>query len=541
MRKFSRRLYENTALLAVRQQRTLVLFWARRCRKSTTLGSIAFDEMSGEAGRTVIAASASLLLGTELVGMTATASEQAAIVLQESTAMREVFDAGSAEQGLDFQCANAETGKVYQGMTAEDFAALYKSSRLEMRLYHDKAVYSRLKIIAPNPATARGWAGTVLRDEAGYTPARLETDLQIATKPITDTDPTFKIIYASNLCPDDRHPFFEMTLPGAGQELPVNAAGNFYRGQTGCMVHRVTLQDAYAAGHVLYDDKGKSLTYAQFVAAPGNKLGRAISYDLVHESGGSAAIDLMAMLTSQQRGARKCAFCFIENEAEFSRALELLRDLLTGGKVGVGVDVATTTSETSNPTSVTVTEMNGVERIARLVVCWKEKKPQVARDRLRRILTAIASRRDGGPARRMCIDGSNERYFAEETKDELVSLVPCEVVVNGSTIEAPGYDGGKTNYKTYLGDVYSAAVNENKYALPSDGYIKADHRMVAKDRGVYVCEPEPDGKHGDTFDSGKLAEYALSAGSPAMPGGVDMNRSARAARQGMSRQLGGVL
>jgi hypothetical protein len=72
-KRFVRRAYENVALVAVRKERVITLFWARRCRKSTNLGAIAFDEMSKEAGRTVIAASASLLLGTELVNMTVSA------------------------------------------------------------------------------------------------------------------------------------------------------------------------------------------------------------------------------------------------------------------------------------------------------------------------------------------------------------------------------------------------------------------------------------------------------------------------------------
>ena len=198
-RKFHRREYENAALVAVRESRLLTLFWARRCRKSTTLGSIAFDEMSQAVGRTVIAASASLLLGTELVGMTLTASEQAAIVTGEATAMQSLFQ-DRAGEALSFKCADSETQKVYGHMKPEDFADLYKSSKLEMRLYFDRTSYSRLKVIAPNPATARGWAGTVLRDEAGYTGAGLENDLRIATKPIIDTDPSFKLIYASNLC-----------------------------------------------------------------------------------------------------------------------------------------------------------------------------------------------------------------------------------------------------------------------------------------------------------------------------------------------------
>jgi hypothetical protein len=511
-RKFTRRLYEQTALVAVRETRSLVLFWARRCRKSTNLGSIAFDEMSREPGRTVIAASASLLLGTELVGMTLSASEQAAIVTSEAASLHEGFTRDAEGAALGVQCANSESGKIYEGLTADDFAELYKSSRLEMRLYHDGTTYSRLKIIAPNPATARGWAGTVVRDEAGYTPAGLENDLRVATKPIIDTDPTFKIIYASNLCPDDRHPFFEMTMPPADIDLPTNPAGNFYRSQTGALIHRVTLADAYAAGHVLFDDKGQPLTYEQFCSMPANKLGLSINYKLLHEVGGSAAIDLLALLTSQRRGARDCAFIFVSDDADFRRALNLLRAHLGAGEVGIGFDVATTTGDLSNPSSVTVTERNGVERAQRLVVVWKEKKPQIARERIRDIVMAVRSREKGGPARRLCIDASNERYFAQETADELAEIIPVELVINSTSIQPPGYKE-KVNFKTYLGDLYCAAINENRTALPSDPYIKADHRLPVKSRGTYDCTPDQDGRHGDTFDSGKLAEYALDGGS----------------------------
>jgi hypothetical protein len=507
-KKFTRREYEIAALVATRQTRQIILYWARRCRKSTTLGAIAFDEMSGERGRSVIAASASLLLGTELVGMTLSATEQAAIVTNEAAAVRQVISLGAEDRKLDFQCANMETGKVIRGISDEDFADLYKSSKLELRLYFDRTTYSRLKIIAPNPATARGWAGTVLRDEAGYTPAGLETELRIATKPITDTDPTFKIIYASNLSRDDRHPFFEDTLPPADLTLEVNPKGNFYRGQTGKTVHRVTLADAYAAGHVLYDDKGKPLTYEEFCAKPENKLGLDESYKLNHKSGGSAAVDLIALLSAQQRGARSCCFAFVESDAEFAHALNAVRSLLGSGSVGLGFDVATTTNDTSNPSSVTVTEKVGIERIQRLVICWKEKKPQIVRERLSRLLDVIEQRPEGGRARRLCIDATNEKYFAEDTAAFLRDRVPVELVVSSEGIHPAGYEK-PTNYKTYLGDLYSTAINENHYSCPSGEYFKKDHRIVVKDQGRYGCDPEPDGAHGDTFDSGKLAEYAL--------------------------------
>jgi hypothetical protein len=208
-----RREYEKQLLAAVRRERVIVAFWARRCRKSTNLGAIAFDEMSKEAGRTVIAASASLLLGTELINMTASATEQAIIVQNEASAQQAVFQDSAKDAQLDFRCADADSGKEYQGLTREDFADLYRSKRLEMRLYFDRTSYSRQLIIAPVPATARGWRGTVLRDEAGFTPVNLEVALREAVDPIFRDVPDLKMIYASNLGRDDRHPFFTMTMP----------------------------------------------------------------------------------------------------------------------------------------------------------------------------------------------------------------------------------------------------------------------------------------------------------------------------------------
>jgi len=510
--KRTRRKYEQAALVAVRKTRQLVLFWARRCRKSTTLGSIAFDEMSRERGRTVIAASASLLLGKELVGMTLSAAEQAAIVAGEAAAVRGVFEERAAEEGLDLQVADTSTDKVLRGLTAEDFSQLYRSNNLEMRLYFDKTGYSRLKVIAPNPATARGWGGTVLRDEAGYTPAGLENALRIATKPIMDTDKTFKLIYACNLCPDDRHPFFEMTLPAPGDVFPPDPKGHFYRGQSGILIHRVDLADSYAAGNVLFDDAGAALTYDAFRARPENKLGWNINYGLVHEAGGTAAIDLLALLNAQREGAASgCSFVFEDCREDFLRAVDLLRGNLRGGPVGIGFDVASTTRDTSNPSSITVTEQIGAKRFQRLTLVFKDKHRAGMVERLQALAQVIRNRPAGPPPRLLCIDASNERLAAEETARDLCGTVPAELVIAGASVQPPGYDA-PLNFKTYLGDRYCAQINENKQALAPDGYIKADHRLVMKDRGAYVCEPDSDGRHGDTFDSGKLADYALDSG-----------------------------
>jgi hypothetical protein len=379
-----------------------------------------------------------------------------------------------------------------------------------MRLYHDRTTYSRQLIIAPVPATARGWRGTVLRDEAGFTAVGLELALREAVDPIFRDVPDLKMIYASNLPRDDRHPFFTMTMPPADMEFKPNANGHFYRGENGILIHRVNLADAYAAGHVLYDNKGQPMTLEQFRSDPANKAQLPYNYDLEHIAGGTAAIDLLALLTAQKRGAGNCSFFYIDSDRTFRRAMDALRANLRGGEVGVGYDIATTVKATSNPSSVTVTERSGSEYAQRSVLLWKEKEPAIVRERLREIFTTIAQRDEGGAARRFAIAATAERYFAKDAADHLRDLVPTELVIESEGIQPPGYDKN-VNFKTYIGDIYSASVNDNHYALPPDEYVKLDQRMTVKNAGRYECEPDTStGMHGDTFVSGGMAHYALS-------------------------------
>jgi hypothetical protein len=520
--KRERRPYQTVALATVRETRHMALYWARRCRKSTTLGEIAFDQMSVAPGRMVVGASASLLLGRELISMGLTAMEQAAIVAQEAAAVRAAFENGATEQGLDFKIADGSKDKILTGLTAEDFADLYVSRKMELRLYFDKTHYSREQVIAPNPATCRSWRGTVLLDEFPYIPKGQAEELRIAADPMMRDTPDLKMIYAGNLAMSDTHSYFEMTLPReitAGTEedqFPPNPAGHLYIGQQGILIHRVALKDAYAAGHLLYDDHGQAMSYEECRRFPQLRAGWDVSYALNHKPGGAAVIDLIALVTSQRRGAGQCSFVYVDSDGEFRHAVELLLYNLKDGPVGIGFDVATTTGELSNPSSVTVTERMGSEKFQRLVCVWKEKKPQVARERLTAIVQAVRSRPTGGGARRLGIDASNERYFAEETADLMAAMVPVQLVISGNIVEPrpPGYSekDGNINYKTFLGDLYAAGVNDGRIIVPADEYLKSDHRMVMKDGGRYVCVPDADGKHGDTFDSGKIAELMLMSG-----------------------------
>lgn len=523
MSKRERREYEKVALVAARETRMLGLNYTRRGRKSTTLGWLGFDELSKGPGSMVIGASCSLLAGREMTTMTMSASEAALAVAQEAAAVREVFTEGAQENALQFQIANADTQKILTGLTADDFASLYQSSKLELRLYYDRTAYSRQQIVAPNPATMRGWRGLVLFDEFGYIATNLAQQLIDAADPMMRDVPDLKMIFACNMPLDDRHPWFEMTLPReltAGSEdeqFPPNPAGHLYRSQTDLLIHRVALKDAYAAGHRLYDNDGVEMTYEQCLKFPPIRSGLDVSYRLLHKAGGTSVIDLFALTTAMRRGIdRQCGFFFVETDRDFLDGLTHLAKYLGDGDVGLGVDVATTTGESSNPTSVTVTEKRGVEYLSHVFI-WKTRDAMLQRERLRQIIGAVKARKCGKPARRMCIDSTSEMLFADDCRKILGAIVPVQLVDARNLVDPEPVGYVKCpNYKTWQGDQYAACVNDNHTALPSDAYLKEDHRLVMKDKGLFVCEPTPDGKHGDTFDSGKHALLALGNGSGAI-------------------------
>jgi len=534
-KKWVRRVYERQAIAAARQVRVLYLFWTRRGRKSTTLGAMAFDAMSSAPGQSVIAASASLLVGAELVSMTMNATEQAIRVQQEANALRaSLGNSVTGNAALNLVIANNETGKIYRNVSDEDYTDLYKSKRLEFRLYFDKTSYSRLMVIAPNPATARGWGGWVFRDEQQFTHPELERELQTATDPIIDTDPTFRLIYASNLCGDDRHPGYEMTLPReAISGFTPDPKGHFYISQTGLTVHRVDLADAYAAGHTLFDKKtGEPMPLD--VALKGMSVSaRKWNYMLVHEPSGTAAVDAVALDTAQKRGIGQCACVYVDSDLDFERGLAWLRDhLIKGAPTGIGFDTATTTNGKSNPSSLTVTQRDGIAYREPLNLLWKTRDPKLARERARRVVEVCAG--SDAPAKALAIDGSNELYFAEETKTELRNVVPVIIIRNGEIVDPrpPGYEHD-CNWKLYLGDSYTAQINDNRYTVPPEYYFKKDHRSVVKDKGTYNCEVDNDGGHGDTFDSGKLAQHAINASA----GGVTSLEDFEFIGGGMGRTL----
>jgi len=181
------------------------------------------------------------------------------------------------------------------------------------------------------------------------------------------------------------------------------------------------------------------------------------------------------------------------------------------GPVGMGHDVATTTKESSNPSALAIIEKVGLNFITRLLMTWKTSDDRISKAILRHAAESLL-KADKRP-RKLAVDNSNEKFFASQVQRELAALVPVDLLAGGETIK---YLGEEMSVKNYLGNLVINTMTDHRLAIPNDGVVKIDFRLVKRDRGGFVTDVGPGGRHGDTFDAVKLALHSLiSASGPA--------------------------
>jgi hypothetical protein len=427
------------------------------------------------------------------------------------------------ESKLEFKAYDTSTGKEIMGgsgasakrISADSFAELFSQQRLEFRVYYDRTSYSRTKVIAPNIATARSWSGTVLLDEIAF--IRNFRELMTALLPVISADKQFKLILSTTPPEfDDTHYSFELLAPPAGLKFEPNPEGNWYTSESGMRVHRADAFDTALAGKKIFDLKtGAEISPQEAFNRAPNKDGHRIAHWLTWMLGGSAACDMLRLRTAQERGAtQQCKNFCINSDADMQACLNWMagvykQSLVTSAptKIGIGFDVATTTKGKSNPSIVSVMEERGPEWIVRVRFVWKTNDPAVANERLRDILDTL--QRCGIRPKALAQDATNERYYAEQNRNLFRSRVPVLLVVASQAVDKPGLTQ-PTNWKEYLGHQLVSKLDDNNLTLPPDDYTRVDYRLVMKDRGKFVCEPNDQGMHGDCFDADKLAGHALS-------------------------------
>jgi hypothetical protein len=469
----------------------------RQYGKTTEASRIALKKMLRIPGHDVVFGSVKLDLGRE-------------IVRKESAAMQKAFAvlAAQAKEANTLLQLAANGKEINEQLNPDDFAELYEACRLEFRLKHSNTVYSRTKVVALTP-DAVGETGDLILDEVGR--VKKFREVWEAVKPIISSNPNFRCLLTTTPPPDDTHYSFELLAPPLNANFKVNPNGNWYRSDLGVWVLRVDAWDAAADNVPLYDDdNGSPITPDQSRQRDPDKDAWDRNYGVKFVIGGSSAIGLLELDTAQRRGVGQCQFFQISDDLDFDNAIAWLKKNLGENKVGIGVDWASSQKEGTNPTSVTVAEQDGLDIIQRAVLIWKTNNPDIQRDRLKQIVLAIRARPVGGSARRLCQDATGQQLFCKDVQKHLSGLIPVENVIMSETVELPGYDTSVTK-KTWLGDLYVSQFADNRITAPPERYYREDHRMPKKIKGYYVCEPASDGKHGDTFDSGKLASHALNS------------------------------
>lgn len=486
----------------------------RQYGKTTTFGKIAIYKMMRHRNHTVIFGSAKLSLATEIV------RKQEAVfddfgsrqdVQREAGLFQDLVESSAPEvraAGQLLKVADAHDNRVLDQLSRDDFAELFDARRLEFRIYHDRTSYSRTKVIALTPSSV-GETGDMMADEI----ARIKNWREVweAIEPIISSNPEYRLCLSTTPAPDDTHLAFEMLMEPPGLDLPVRPEGNWFRSEFGIDVLRLTAFDAYADGVQMYDtNTGAAISPAEHRAKARDVDAWDRNYGALDIIGGTGAIGLVEMNAAQIRGEGKCLHIEVKRPEDMEDALAWLAAKIGPGPVGAGWDLATTTKETSNPSSFTVTEKLGGAYIERLVCTWKTDDDEVQEARARAILETIAARPQGGRCRRLCIDATNERLFARRMWRKLGPLCTVQRIIGSEKAPIPG-DDDAANYKTWLGDAYMDLFKHGQVDVPISPYLKDDHRMVKKEKGLFVCVPAPDGKHGDTFDSGKLSVHALGS------------------------------
>lgn len=499
------RSYQSQAFWAVKKYRRYLLAWLRQGGKTTTLADQAFLEMAEYAGRLITFVSASLNIGSEFVEKEAKAFHDMLAGLR----------AQAQEQGRQLNVGfrpNADSDhednfkRLPDDVDWAGLADIMERSKLELRLRHSETVFSRTKIIAANIATARSWSGSVKFDEIAFV-RELKTFLA-EIEPIFSTDPTFNLIMATTPPPDYAHFAYELLTAEDGREdFDLSPAGNWFKNRAGLWVHRVTIDDATAAGRKCYDpDTGAEQT-------PDENRGKTLDRDgwdrsnrLKRPAVGTSAVAPLALDAAQRRGLGKCLAFEWTGTYDLPWG-DITRAVGDAPEVALGVDLASTEGKKSNPSSLTVTAPNGLGFRAPLMTWWKSADERVTEGRI--LSVALGLRLAGKRVKVANLDATNERLFASRIRRTLLAHgIACRLCSGADKVMSRGE---ATTLKAFTGGQLAGAIDSGLAELPFHRYVYDDFMRVTKVPGGYDCPVGPNGEHGDTFDGCKLSFFAWSA------------------------------
>ena len=505
MKARQRFVYQDQAFWANKKLRRYMLAWLRQGRKTSTLSEQSLLEMAEHPGRLITFATASLNLGAEMPEKEAQVWQQFLRDMQAWAAQRQMqLVAGERRHINDADSWRQLPDDIDVGGLAD----VLSHSKFEVRLKHTNTVSSRLKVIAANVQTARGFSGSVKLDECAFVDD-LRT-LLAELEPIFSTDPTFNFLMATTPPPDYAHYAYELLTPEDGNEdFEPKAEGNWFRNRAGIWVHRVTIDDAALAGRKnFHPDTGAEITPDEAREASPDKEGWDRSNRLKRPLVGTSAVSPLALDQAQRKGLNNASAAHWDEALEHlpAGALDHVK-----GFVSIGIDMATTTGKKSNPTSLSIVRKDGEGWHTPLILWWKTANPHVTTGRVLMLLETL--RAMDVKVEGVGIDGTSEKYYATLLKEAIGALADVQIIVSSATVETPE---GSITLKAFMGNDLANAIESGKMVLPFNSYVYKDFMRVVKNRGSFDAAVGPNGEHGDTFDSTKLGMRVLNRG-----GGVE--------------------
>ena len=200
--------------------------------------------------------------------------------------------------------------------------------------------------------------------------------------------------------------------------------------------------------------------------------------------------------------------------------------ILPGHPVGIGTDLGTTQKARSNPTALALTQYVAPDYYCRLALRWKTNNPDITRQ-----ILATACMLPHGLRPVLCIDSSNERFFAADLKRLFAPRCKVILYVAGEAIE---HKGERMPKKTYVGNLLRNALNDSRQALPPDDWIYRDLRLVQDEAGGFAFNLDEDGNHADFAQALMLSHFALDQGT----GGPIQASAFNMARESVSTTTG---
>ncbi len=435
------------------------------------------------------------------------------------------------EQQRVISPADDDKGRL---LDVDAIAGLMETGKLETKIYWSNSAsnYSRHQIFAANPDTARGATADFLSlDEFGTVEGFKEVVRAVRHMISRRPNARFKIKGTPPIT--SSHDSWEMLYDEA--TYTPNARGNWRQtnarvelGEQPVPVLRVDAYDAELAGVKSYDDvTGKEATIREIIEKSTDKEGEERERLLLFKSSGSAVIPYSCLSRAKRdtTGAGEALDLGVIsglNEIQSEEGLRVaLRELVPMTwacalaplrETGVGHDQSTTDKVgTSNPSSLTFIQEEGIFRHTRLIVRWLSRFPRVNDALIALLLHDLKG--SGARMKGMGIDASNETFNAQRMQTMFSRILPVRLYKSGE--KHPTKPG---NWKDHLGGQYAQLFMDGLITLPASGngrdaeWVLTDHSLAVKGP-TGITNQSSRGNHGDTFDSGKLAAEELEAGA----------------------------